>query len=175
MEHQQKIEKTKLANKQNYIYLKLCFYDIDINFQKKIQLSDIKATINDKKNLNSNNDFIKMCKGIYKFTYGLSPYDQESSDLCANCLNQFMRSVDQWVEFEQKQYLNEVLNNIQKIQCDDEEFKQFKQTLEDYVFDVESKQFKVKNNDKFEVKSNDENDEFEVYNSDNEINNSDEL
>ena len=83
----------------------------NFDFGGIISLSDIVDTINYGASLDSNNDFIKMCKGIYRFTYCEQSGNKESLEIFLSVLNKIMGSPVRCVKDSTR--LKCVLQNIQ--------------------------------------------------------------
>ena len=169
-QYQQKIEKLELhknlyGNVDNgYKQLLILLFNTkltqDFDYNGKISLKDIQDAINNKTVLSPDNNFIKICKGIYKFTYGLS--SNEAGQILGAILNIFVNKVDRWAK--DTGNLTDVLTKIQDIQCNDEEFNNFKNT---YRFNAEEKAFKVKY---FNVLEQNSYSSFDELNSENKSN-----
>ena len=147
--NQSKIERVNLGRPiNNWIQVIFMFGCVGLmkEFNNKVELSDVKKAIENEQKLNANNGFIKICKGIYKFTYGFPKDSEESAKILSYALNQFAKYVDQWAN--DTENLTDILTKIQDIQCEDEEFKGFKERLEYCFYDKENKEFKV-NKSKF--------------------------
>ena len=97
--NQSKIERVNLGNSVNsWQSMTLMFNNVHLmqEFNDKVRLSDVKEAIEKGQPLNSNNGFIKICKGIYKFTYGFPKDGEESAEILSHALNQFAQNVDKW-------------------------------------------------------------------------------
>ena len=158
--NQSKIERVNLGRPiNNWIQVIFMFGCVGLmkEFNNKVELSDVKKAIENEQKLNANNGFIKICKGIYKFTYGFPKDSEESAKILSYALNQFAKYVDQWAN--DTENLTDILTKIQDIQCEDEEFKGFKERLEYCFYDKENKEFKV-NEDKCKPKETEKNEEI---------------
>ena len=163
VDNQSRIEHVNLdrSMNDNWRYVKLIFTNVSsikkFDDNDKVQLSDVKKAIENKQGVDANNGFIKICKGIYKFTYGFPKDSEESAKILSYALNQFAKYVDQWAN--DTENLTDILTKIQDIQCEDEEFKGFKERLEYCFYDKENKEFKV-NEDKCKPKETEKNEEI---------------
>ena len=149
-----KIERVDLGNStNNWNAMRSVFFNIVnfLEFNDKVRLSDVENAINNKQKLAPNNGFIKICKGIYKFTYGFPENSENSAKTLSYALNEFARNlnVNKWAVNGDK--LKYVFEHIQDIQCEDEEFKGFKKRLEYCVYNETMEQFEV-NKSKMEEK-----------------------
>ena len=133
------------SSSYNWQVMQKMFYNVrlinEFDNKDKVQLSDVKEAIEKGQSLNSNNGFIKICKGIYKFTYGFPENSKGSAEILSYALNQFAQNVNKWAN--NKDNLQYVFEYIQNIQCEDEEFTGFKKRLEYCVYDEQMKKFKV--------------------------------
>ena len=142
--NQSKIERVNLGNSVNsWQSMTLMFNNVHLmqEFNDKVRLSDVKEAIEKGQPLNSNNGFIKICKGIYKFTYGFPENSKGSAKILSYALNQFAKYVNKWAINEDN--LQYVFKHIQDIRCEDEEFKGFKERLEYCFYDEQTETFEV--------------------------------
>ena len=83
--------------------------------------------------ISSDHALIKIFKGIYRW------FEDQKPDLVETCINKFLGD-KKFVEklsgcFSNPELANSVLKNMQKLECEDTEFKKFKEQLKDYIFE----------------------------------------
>ena len=123
---------------------------IEFDNSAKIDVSNILNGLNSEQNkekkveVDKDHGFIKMCKGIYKL-YG-GKLDPEEMYEYGRMFSEFTNSC-----FTESKSAKTVLQNIQRLECDDEEFKGFQAQLKDWIFNGEKGTFVSANADDLSV------------------------
>ena len=108
---------------------------LNIKLEKQIDLSDITKNLesdNSKITILKDHDLIKIFKGIYR----LSQKDINVAVILGYIFNS--SNIDKcFSKGKQKNFVS-ILNNINKLQCDDQEFQEFQKQLQNYTFGLKN-------------------------------------
>lgn len=111
--------------KQLDIAFRMLVWCLKISKESKINVTEIYDKLNNNQTveLKADNDFIKFCKGMYRWSQpGLNMTEMFKGSLFSQAVSSFFNEN----QFEQVKY---VFKNVQYIKCNDEEFKEVQKIL----------------------------------------------